>query len=138
MPNYLPPVFSINCNIWHDGTSTADPPDLFTACQLYTNTRGLLDIQEDDDALWVPPVWLRLPFGTNVQRLDTVECPAGSSRWYHVRWVEFAHLGFPNQYTIALMAQLPGFVPPPPGSFFELEASADAILTEAGTNIDLE
>jgi hypothetical protein len=124
------PQFVNDCNIWHDGTLITDPPDLFSVCQLYLNTRGLLDITEGNDVQWMPPIWLRVPFGLDVRRLDTVECPAGSGRLYHVRFVEFVHLNFPNQYTVALCNQIVSVPPPPPG--------ADEILLESGDKILLE
>jgi len=128
--SFTVPEFVNDCNVWHFPAVVTDPPALYTVCQLYVNTRGLLDIEEDEDRFWVPPIWLRLPFGADVRRLDVVECPAGSARWYHVRWVELVHLNFPNQYTAAVVHQLP-LGPPPP-------ASGGRILLESGDRLLLE
>jgi len=132
------PTFNQSCDIWHDGTPTTDPPDLSPACQLYLNTRGLLDIDPSDDTLWQPPVWLRVPPGTDVRALDTVECPPTSGGVYHVRWIERVHLGFPNEYAVALLDQIStgGFGPVTGDSL--LMESGDNVLTEGGDFILLE
>jgi len=132
---YTPPIFNVDCNIWHAPSLPPAAPDLFTQCQLYVNSRGLLDIDEFNDVEWVPPVYLRLPFGTDVRRLDLVECGAGTGNWYHVRWVERMHLGFTNQYTVALLNQLPQG---PPGAGDVLLESGDKVLLESGDIVLLE
>jgi len=130
MPTYLPPVFNLPSNVWHLGTDVSDPPDLSPQCQKYVNTRGLLDITEDNDEAWMPPVWIRYPFLTPIQRLDTIECPAGSFRYYHVRWVENVHEGFDNQYVGVLVNQLVDGPPIPSDGI--ITEGGDIMTTEAG------
>jgi len=136
--SYTLPQFVNDANIWHDDVTPPDPPSLYTVCQLYVNTRGLLDIDETNMVEWMPPIWLRVPFGTDVRRNDVVECPAGSDRWYRVRWVEFIHLAFPNQYTGALCHQLVDGPPPHPSAGVILLESGDAILMETAGDVLLE
>jgi len=100
------PTFNTTCDIWHSGTPLTDPPDLSPDCQLYLNTRGLLDITPTVDTEWEPPVWLRVPIGTDLRRNDTVECPPGSGWVYHVRWTERVHLGFANEYFVGVIEQV--------------------------------
>lgn len=133
--SYTPPIFNIDCNIWHDGVPITDPPDIFTQCQLYVNSRVSLNVNETDDEEWVPPIFLRVPFGTDVRRLDSVECVAGSGVWYHVRWVERVHLGFANQYVMALLSQ--GLSGPSGGGFLLLE-TGDFVQLESGEKVLLE
>jgi len=133
--SYTLPIFNVDCNIWHSPSVPPAVPDLFSSCQLYVNSRGLLDIDELNDREWVPPVYLRLPFGTDVRREDLVECGAGSGNWYHVRWVERMHLGFANQYTIALLNQLTGG---PPGAGDVLMETSGVVLLESGDVVLLE
>jgi len=135
---FTAPQFNIDCNIWRSTTPVTDPPDLYSVCQLYIDSRHAAPILESDDEVYMPAVWLRLPFGSDVQRGDNVECVAGGNVWYTVRWVERIHLGFSNQYTAAILAQAVSGPPPPPGGGFILMEDGFFILMEDGFLIVLE
>jgi hypothetical protein len=45
----------------------------------------------------------------NGNRVDLVECPSGSGRWYCVAWVEDIGKGWPNEHRVALIQVIGSF-----------------------------
>lgn len=133
---YTLPVFNLECNLWRPPTPTTDPPDAVHDCQLYIPSRGMLDITPGDDDLWVPPVYVRFPKGTDVQQDDVLEVDDGDGWFYRVRWTERMHRGFSNEYFVALVEQVV-VGPPTPGDALLLE-TGDFALLETGDRILLE
>lgn len=106
MPFNLP-TFNLSANVW-TGTNlpSGGPFDVGgVACQLYVNTRGLLDITPAAWDTWVPPVWIRVPIADFDVSYSIWEIPAGTTRYYRVRWRQRVHEGFPNEYGAYLAEQ---------------------------------
>jgi len=106
---YVLPQFNLLARVWYVPRrfSSGAPDAVDVPCQLYVYSRPLMDVQYGEKTLWVPPVTLRLPkekVGTWAQ-MGLVECPSGSERYYLTRWKEWMHLGFPNEYLIAMVDQ---------------------------------
>ena len=105
---YLP-VFNLLARYWTGGftPATGPPAAANIPSQLYLPTKGLLDIEYDTAWAWQPPLWLRLPSIEVVaaQQGYIWEIPQLSGLYYHKRWVDLAHQGFPNEYWQLLVAQ---------------------------------
>lgn len=102
------PNFNLNVSFWILGhTPSADPPDeVDIPCQIYLNTRGLLDITPGGPGDWVPPIYLRIPLGVFIPSLGNIAAvQPGLTDCYKIRWVQNAHIGFANEYQIALAEQ---------------------------------
>lgn len=136
--SYTPPIFNVDCNIWNPPTPITDPPSIYSACQLYVNSRQSVPMNESDGDIHMPAIFLRLPFGTAIERGAFVECIAGSGIYYSCRWVERVHLGFINQYTMALLVQGTASPPPPPLGGYILMEDGFFIEMEDGFLIVLE
>lgn len=104
MPAYSP-VFNLMCSGWRPPNVPPAPSDYSLQCQLYIASRGLIDITPGNPALWVPPIYLRVPPFSDIRPDDIIECPLGSGRLYSVRWVEDLHKGFPNEYRVGVLEQ---------------------------------
>jgi len=144
---FVLPTFNMTCDVWRFANPTTNPPDLSPTCQLYVNTRGLLDIEPTVDPFWQPPVWLRVPMGTDLRYKDKVECPPGSGWKYHVRFVERIHAGFANEYLAGILEQTDS----PLGTYNSsggggggggggsvLTEGGDHVLTEGGDRVLME
>jgi hypothetical protein len=102
------PTFNLMISVWNSPhTPAADPPDqVDIPCQVYAPSRGYLDITPSSFDLWVPPIYLRLPLGVYVPvKTDIAAVQPGLTDCYKVRWVQNAHIGFPNEYQMALVEQ---------------------------------
>lgn len=125
------PVFNTTCSVWHAPGGPPAAPDFTSPCQLYVASKGILDITPGDDTQWVPPIYLRVPIGTNLLHNDVIECPPGSGWIYRVRWTERVHLAFPNEYFVGILEQTSTPISPGFGGFMLLE-SGDTFLVEVG------
>ena len=131
---YTLPTFNLTAFIWHnplpadlaawDESVPSRAPDTVTLCQLYVpRNRGLGELHTDGtsaeaSALRTGFCELRCPLATDVRApwsvmadidfslFDVAEVPANSSRLYLVTQVEQRHLGFPNEYRVAVLSQL--------------------------------
>lgn len=81
--------------------------------QLYVPTRGLLDIQASSIQLWVPPIYIRVDSGFRgltdppyVGKLWRWISLVDDTWYYRVRWWEYAHAGFENEYIQMLVDQV--------------------------------
>lgn len=134
MRTYSPPIFNVECRVWHHALpsdiSTWTPgvppgePDIISVCQKYVpryrefgeNHSDLTNILKT--LLETGFVELRVPFGLPIyapwgvdgtvgwDALDVVEVPSFSALLYIVCQVDDRHRGFPNQYTAAILSQL--------------------------------
>lgn len=160
---YTKPNFNLTARVWFhalpddltlwDGEVPTSPPNVTFACQLYFPRWGLyrwLHALSDScfrsllsagvqELRYDLAVDLQAPWGVStVSRWSDVplcEVPVGSGRLYAVGLQEAKHLGFVNQYAVAILAQLgaiPPGPPPPPPSFRQL-ASGSAL--RAITNV---
>jgi len=131
------PTFNLICNIWRFGVPTTDPPVAIAACNLAWGRRVFSgDTATDPLGLALPSMTLLLPTGSDIQSdvdtngsPDTVEVPAGSSRFYTVHYVDYRGAGFLNEHLGAVIVRIPGGGPIPPGG---------PILTETVIEIDAE
>lgn len=109
---FTPPDFNVLANLWF-GTNTPNT-GLFDfenqECQLYVTSRGPFDVDGTLPNNFSPPIYFRMPWAANFNWRETqiVECPAGSLRYYSVRWKEYMHVGFPNQYLVIILGQCDG------------------------------
>lgn len=134
---YVLPTFNIFANVWRGTDPLTDPPDFVFAAQLYFNSRGLFDITPTVLAEWVPPLYLRVPLGSDLQVGDIVEAAVGDGWYYAVRWVDRVHRGFPNEYFVGVLEQTT-VSPPPPVPSALLTEDGDELDTEAGDTIITE
>lgn len=121
------PTFNLNVNIWrHQGVSPpVGAPDVTAMGNLAAGRRivssewtmgdPLVDAFyfHHEDQLLLPKL-TDIRGVNSVTGTDAVECPAGSGRFYEVRWVYDAGKGFTNEHRVALMSQVPPFVDPLP------------------------
>lgn len=146
MPFFLP-NFNLLAAVWHDPRHPPDVADFTTDAQLYVASRGLIDIQPEDFIRWQPPIYLRVPKGTDLKRHDSVKIvkvngiPVVDPYIYTVRWVERLHLGFPNEYLVGVVEQRTSPFPPAPIGAVLLEidvADTEYVLTETGDYVQTE
>jgi len=125
------PKFVNTYNLWRPPAAPPDAPD-FTAqeCQFYFTPKGNYAFVAEDTTATFPPIYLRVPKGTDLQAGDIVEVNDGQAFFYTVRWVERVHLDFPNEYLVGLLEQ--GISTPPPGTGSILLESGDNVLVEDG------
>lgn len=107
---FVVPNFNITCNVWHSPVipPVGLPAIAGLACQLTMDGRiittglggGLRSV-----------MLLKVPSGTDLRgqfsstSRDTVECPAGSGRYYTCWAVDDVSRGFANQYRLGFIVQ---------------------------------
>src|ERR1700687_3457715 len=102
------PTFNLAVNIWRSTNSVYAAPDVQTNGNLSPAGKGY-PVRAIGMLASTPSNYmlLRLPAGTDIRPTansvagDTVECPAGSKRFYTVTGVDDVARGFPNQYRFA-------------------------------------
>lgn len=102
------PSFNLLLSFWNaPNTPAGGPPDqVDVPAQIYLSTRALLDITPGSPTLWVPPLYLRIPLGAYIPlETDIAAVQPGLTDCYKVRWVQNTHIGFPNEYQVALVEQ---------------------------------
>jgi hypothetical protein len=118
--HYRVPVMNLTCNIWlaYDWALTnlppSRPPDSVSICQLSLGDRIRGGTAGSEGVF---AVWLALPPGWNINDGqayeqtwgDTVECPAGTGRYYVCIGQDDVGLGFANSYRSALLAKVDAF-----------------------------
>ena len=130
------PQFINLANVWHPPNVPPSLPDYSVMSQLYIHSRADLDVDPSQVNVFYPPIWLRVPKGTDLRVGDVCEVAAGSGFFYTAIWCERVHLGFSNEYFAAILIQGIG-APPPPSGFIALE-TGDLILQESGDRILVE
>lgn len=105
------PTFNLAVDVWlppnKPSLGAADITGL--PCQLYTDSR-ILGIEQYPAyagiEVYVPPIVLRTPKAGPIQNRRTiVNDGPGSTNYYLVSYIQDTHVGFPNQYTEAIMYQ---------------------------------
>jgi hypothetical protein len=105
MSAYTLPSFNLTISIWDAGQSTSNPPARTALGQFYVASKGMFDVQPNDNQLWQPPIYCRFPIGTLLQVNGHLAVPGARAPHYRIRWVETVHLGFSNQYITAIVEQ---------------------------------
>ncbi len=122
------PTFNVQANVWHGTTAIPPtrPPDSSPFGNLCLGRRVPMKAPPGPTA--PSYTWLLCPWGTDLRSTiyggaaDTVECPAGSGRYYTVEWVENVATGFANQHVAAILTQAGTWTPPsppPPATWFD-------------------
>lgn len=120
---FTPPHFNLLFNFWAPGSLPSGGPALASYYgQLYLYSRSAADSLPGDNLRFPPSLWIRVSTATIVDIspdivgsywsfTDTVPV----TRYYRVRWWEWAHLHFPNQYGMLNVDQVnaAGVVPDP-------------------------
>jgi len=106
------PTFNLLCNIWTAGMGPPAAPRLANvACNLAWGRR----VQTLTVGSGFVPMVLLLPAGTDVRFSrnatgpDTIECPAGTGRYYTVLAVDDLGKGFPNEHRGAAIEAITTF-----------------------------
>lgn len=119
------PVFNLAFNYWAPGVPpTLHVPTAAFTGQLYISSKGMLDITPSDQNLWVPPIYVRLSSSDFL--LFPPACVSGIVQYtdpvlsrdffYVIRWWEWTHKGFPNEYVSLIVEQSDaGGLTPDPG-----------------------
>lgn len=106
---YNLPTFNLLADVWYAGKNpAADDPDAENVpLQFYLASKGTYDVDPCDNKNYTPPIWLRMPMTeTAIWTSGQVwEVPAETGRYYRARFKDVMHLGFPNQYLIAVVVQ---------------------------------
>lgn len=114
------PTFNLTCNVWY-GVAFFPPmgaPNLAAVpCQLQLGERvpyvafqfyGCFILVPKLTDIAANPRSVPIPFA------DTVECPAGSGRFYVVEFVDDVGKGFANEYRSVMVRHGPGWPAPLP------------------------
>lgn len=133
---FTPPIYNLFCSVWRPPNAPPAVEDFTFACQLYFTSKGQFDLLPGSFTEYHPPVYLRVPPGTDIQVDDIVECEPASGWFYVVRFIERVHLGFSNQYFVGILEQQA--TGPPPATGFILLETGDVILLETGDSILVE
>ncbi len=114
MASYLP-TFNLTADVWYNpNTPNTTAPDLILVkCQLYLVSRGMLDITPGAPLDWTPPIYLRLdPAGAPYDILSWIAGIADPvslrTLYFRVRYKEWMHMGFANQYPSWVVEQCNG------------------------------
>ena len=112
------PTFNLTCNVWRSTTPVINPPDLSPTCQL--RAAGKQSTGQDVSQDWVFLWSILFPANTDVRDAispggaDTIECPAGSKRYYSTAMVDDVAKGFANEYRTAFVLKLAPWPAPIP------------------------
>ncbi len=102
------PNFNLTFDLWvAPGTPAGGPPDFTNRpCQLYVRSKADIDQTPGSPTFWYPPIYLRLPVGTVLPLPgDIVQVHHLALDYYKVSWSQNIHMGFPNEYVMALVRQ---------------------------------
>lgn len=121
---YRLPTFNLIVNLWHGGNVPPAAPDLVTIGNLTPGRRHITPYALGPaGAQDLANMYLLLPAGTDIRDSkggtgdDLAEVPAGSGRFYMVRFVDDVASGFANEHRFAQLAGLgPWPVPFPAGN----------------------
>lgn len=111
------PTFNLLCNVWH-GVVPIPPigaPNIANLpCQLTQGERVVTSLTVGGIG------YLLVPKGTDVRDThqvggaDTVECPAGTGRYYQIFYLDDVGKGFPNEYRQCVVNKVGGWPTPVP------------------------
>lgn len=123
---FSPPLYNATSRWWRTGVVPfGNPQDGVMQIQLYFPTKGLFDATPGSPLVWVPPTYARIS-PANLQNMKTISgTVVGCSLditdsffrpWYYrVRYWEFSHFGFSNEYASLILDQIDstGIIPDP-------------------------
>jgi len=123
MPVYVLPTFNLDVNLWHNGNTPPAPPDTITVGNLTPGRRTIGKYATETGGAELPAnMFLLVPLGTDIRDAkggtgdDLAEVPAGSGRFYTVRFVDDIGFGFSNEHRFAILSGLgPWPIPFPAG-----------------------
>lgn len=115
------PTFNLMVNIWRAGNPHSNPPDVTSVCNLAMGRRvassaGIVTGVTATSNYW----FLLLPALTDIRDsdcpsgADSVECPAGTLRFYNVVLVDDAGKGFANEHRVAFIEKVSPWPQPIP------------------------
>lgn len=114
---FVVPTFNLPINVWHNGAVPPAAPDLVTVANLTPGRRAITPFVGSAGGATNPAnMYLLLPIGTDIRDSkaatgdDLVEVPAGTGRFYTVRFVDDVGAGFANEHRLA---QIEGIAPWP-------------------------
>ena len=118
---YTLPTFNLVVNLWHSGHVPPAAPDLVTVGNLTPGRREITPyVLEPGGAALEANMYLLLPAGTDIRDAkggtgnDLAEVPAGSGRFYTVKFVDDVAFGFANEHRVAQLAGNTGWPVPFP------------------------
>jgi len=121
MPIWTSPDYNLTYRWWrpHEAPQ-GNPPRGTGLCQLYYNSRADIDQRWGSFIEYMPPIYLRIPRAQLMAMRATMLNPAIGSiincylQWtdvsgitwtYIVRFWEWVHAGFPNEYAMITLGQ---------------------------------
>jgi hypothetical protein len=116
---FVLPTFNLSCNVWHGLIDPrTHPPSITVDCQL----RGVNQSSgtSSPELPYVPGNYFLFPPLTDIRDgsgpsgTDSLECPAGSGRFYYVTNVDDIGKGFTNEHRYALVQKYPPWPEPIP------------------------
>lgn len=113
---YVQPTFNLIANIWRAGNPVINPPDVVADCNLAYGRRVNVASTGGTTLQGAPLIAMNLlmPQGTDIRGPqdtvgpDTVECPAGTGRYYGVFFVDDIGKGFANEHRTAALLAIQG------------------------------
>lgn len=123
MPFVLP-TFNLAVNLWHNGNVPPAAPDVITIGNLTPGRRTIGKFASEVGGAEAPAnMFLLVPAGTDIRDAkggtgdDLAEVPAGSGRFYTVRFVDDIGFGFANEHRFGILSGLgPWPIPFPHGN----------------------
>jgi hypothetical protein len=103
---YTLPVFNRRYDFWTAAHNPlVDPPDAAAVpCQPYINSRSPLHVHLNPNPSDLWSIILRLPLGVYTPHgRDVAADVAVPGVFWRVTWVYNIHIGFPNEYLVALV-----------------------------------
>jgi hypothetical protein len=128
MSVFRPPVFNLLMNTFQGGVPYPGAPfQTNVPCQLYVHSRFDIDLP-GNLALPIPnpAIMVRYRIEDYSELVDEFECPAGSGLLYVPEWVHPVHLGFTNQYMLAMCQMWTTFPAPGVAQFYGLNVAGAA------------
>lgn len=105
---FLPPDYNLTVDEWiPPNTPALGPPDrTMLRCQIYIDPRlGGIEQDEFSFGFYTPPIIFRHPDTLTRARGTIHNEGPGSTSYYRMVWSQVEHLGFPNQYIMAIHIQ---------------------------------
>lgn len=123
---FSPPLYNVVSRWWRTGNIPfVNPQDGVNTIQLYFPPKGIFDATPGSPLLWVPPTYARIK-PADLQNMHTISgtvvgcyidvTDSFLNPWYYkVRYWEWAHLQFSNEYAILVLDQCDstGVIPDP-------------------------
>lgn len=109
MPTYNVPNFNLRIRGWNPGhTPAGDPPDhTDVPAQLYVRTQSMIATDPFPPVGFKPSIFLRFPTPSLFVLNGSIWEPHNEDPGAYnlVVWLQKVHLGFPNEYLLAMVSQ---------------------------------